>query len=281
MYKLLLSWRYLRTRYIVLASIVSVTLGVATMIVVNSVMSGFTTEMRNRIHGILSDIVFESRSMNGFADSNLRMEEIRKIAGEYIEAMTPTVVVPAMLNFQVGDQTITRAIELIGIDPETQGAVSDFSTYLQHPANRKKLSFDLRLRGYDTTDHQAGADTEGSQNARRRGQMEQAGMSRRIRFIDWQREMAEAGANRDIPQFPQPDPAGDQATHPPVAPVDPFANVVSPDANPQSTEIRNPYAQHAGLIMESPWEVFLGPPARPTTECLSTKTASWSSPATM
>ena len=31
MYKLLLSWRYLRTRWIALASIISVTLGVATM----------------------------------------------------------------------------------------------------------------------------------------------------------------------------------------------------------------------------------------------------------
>ena len=42
MYKLMLAWRYLRTRYIALASIVSVTLGVATLVVVNSVMSGFT-----------------------------------------------------------------------------------------------------------------------------------------------------------------------------------------------------------------------------------------------
>ncbi|HEV3136736.1 MAG TPA: ABC transporter permease, partial [Pirellulales bacterium] len=60
MYKLLLCWRYLRTRYIALASIISVTLGVATMIVVNSVMAGFTHEMQSRIHGILSDVVFES-----------------------------------------------------------------------------------------------------------------------------------------------------------------------------------------------------------------------------
>ena len=50
MYKLLLSWRYLRTRYIALASIISVTLGVATMIVVNSVMAGFRYEMRERLH---------------------------------------------------------------------------------------------------------------------------------------------------------------------------------------------------------------------------------------
>ena len=50
MYKIFLCLRYLRTRYIVLASIISVMLGVATMIVVNSVMSGFANEMQTRIH---------------------------------------------------------------------------------------------------------------------------------------------------------------------------------------------------------------------------------------
>ncbi|MFN0056251.1 MAG: ABC transporter permease, partial [Planctomycetales bacterium] len=48
MYKLLLCTRYLRTRFIALASVISVMLGVATMIVVNSVMAGFSTEMRFR-----------------------------------------------------------------------------------------------------------------------------------------------------------------------------------------------------------------------------------------
>ena len=81
MYKLLLCWRYLRTRYIALASIVSVMLGVATMIVVNAVMEGFTHEMQDRIHGILSDLVFESVSLDGFPDADRRMAEIRKVAG--------------------------------------------------------------------------------------------------------------------------------------------------------------------------------------------------------
>ena len=51
MYKAFLSLRYLRTRYIAMASIVSVMLGVATMIVVNSVMKGFTSEMRAASRG--------------------------------------------------------------------------------------------------------------------------------------------------------------------------------------------------------------------------------------
>ena len=45
-----------------MASIISVMLGVATMIVVNSVMEGFTGEMQNRIHGILGDLVVKSQS---------------------------------------------------------------------------------------------------------------------------------------------------------------------------------------------------------------------------
>jgi lipoprotein-releasing system permease protein len=156
MYKLLLCWRYLRTRYIALASIISVTLGVATMIVVNSVMSGFTTEMRNRIHGILSDVIVESRDLDGFPDARWHMEQIRKIAGDSIAGMTATVAVPAMLNFRVGDNWITRQVQLIGIDEATQAQVSDFGQYLQHPANRSgKLSFELRESGYDVHDHQA------------------------------------------------------------------------------------------------------------------------------
>ena len=62
MYKYLLCWRYLRTRYIALASVISVMLGVATMIVVNSVMAGFSEKMRDRLHGVLADVVVESRT---------------------------------------------------------------------------------------------------------------------------------------------------------------------------------------------------------------------------
>ncbi|MCC7474867.1 MAG: ABC transporter permease [Pirellulales bacterium] len=155
MYKLLLCWRYLRTRYIALASIISVMLGVATMIVVNAVMEGFTHEMKDRIHGILSDLVFESQSLDGFPDADRRMAEIRKVAGPYIEGMSPTVHVPAMLGYSVGSQYMTRQITVIGVDEATYASVSDFGQFLQHPENRKKLGFELKRNGYDTIDHQA------------------------------------------------------------------------------------------------------------------------------
>ena len=47
--------------------------------------------------------------------------------------------------------------------------MSDFSRYLQHPANRKEMSFELREGGYDVHDHQAGAEAlDRTQMARRR-----------------------------------------------------------------------------------------------------------------
>jgi lipoprotein-releasing system permease protein len=149
MYKLLLSWRYLRTRYIALASIISVTLGVATLIVVNSVMEGFSQEMYKRLHGVLSDLVFESHSLGGLPDPQWHEQEIRKELGDQIVGMTATVQVPAMLSFNVRGQWITRQVNLIGIDERTYAQVGDFSQYLLHPENRAKLNFLLREEGYD------------------------------------------------------------------------------------------------------------------------------------
>ena len=275
MYKFLLCWRYLRTRYIALASIVSVTLGVATMIVVNSVMSGFTTEMQDRIHGILSDVVVESRGLEGFPDPQWHMEQIRKAAGSSIDGMTATVVVPAMLSFQVGDAWIPRQVQLIGIDEKTQSQVSDFSRYLQHPDNRRAMSFQLHDTGYDTRDHQAGNDGAD------RPQMAEAGWTRRrvmaearaleeaMRQADAKRQAAtlqQANAadslqsSRDAtgprsaaagppPWLEGPAPAAQEAAganvqQPGMAPIDPFAirqveeNVFDPAKE-----------QHTGLVM--------------------------------
>jgi len=155
MYKFLLCWRYLRTRYIALASIISVTLGVATMIVVNAVMEGFTHEMQERIHGILSDLVFETPSLEGIPDADAHMEKIRRIAGQYIVGMSPTVHVPAMLGYKIGDQYITQQITMIGVDEGSYARVSDLGQFLQHPDNRTQLDFQLKEGGYDVYDHQA------------------------------------------------------------------------------------------------------------------------------
>ncbi|MEO8495566.1 MAG: FtsX-like permease family protein [Planctomycetota bacterium] len=208
MYKLLLSWRYLRTRYIALASIISVTLGVATLIVVNSVMAGFSKEMNNRLHGILSDIVLESHNLDGFADPQWHMEQIRKICGDEIAGMTPVIHVPALLRIPFRGDFQTRQINLIGVDKATYADVSDFSQYLLHPENRERLSFLLREDGY--APGRKDFPTSGWEHRRERASDEKAYAALRL-------EMA-AARNPDAPSLPDNAP-----------PVDPYAAAVPQD----------------------------------------------------
>jgi len=156
MYRFLLCWRYLRTRYIALASIISVTLGVATMIVVNSVMAGFSHEMHVRLHGILSDIVIETVSASGIYDSDVVVQEVQDVVGDDLAGITKVVHVPAMLSFKLRGEWVARHISLIGIDEQTHAGVSDFGNYLLHPANRDTLTFNLRDGGYDSIDQESG-----------------------------------------------------------------------------------------------------------------------------
>lgn len=132
MYKLLLCVRYLRTRYIALASVISVMLGVATMIVVNSVMAGFTSEMRDRLHNFLSDIVIESRTMEGIEHTDRQMAAVQAAAGEYIAAMTPTIDCEGMIMFRdpYNDKTITTRVMIQGIDPESRSRVGPLREYM-------------------------------------------------------------------------------------------------------------------------------------------------------
>jgi lipoprotein-releasing system permease protein len=190
MYKLLLCWRYLLTRFIALASVVSVMLGVATMIVVNAVMDGFTSEMKDRIHGILADVIFQSHDMNkGFPDYERHRGLILEAAGDLIEELTPTVVTLGIMTYRIGGigNTVSSQVEIIGIDELTQGKVSKISEYLQHPENRSQLSFLLREDGYDVQG--------GGKNGAKREQMERAGWDyRRYRAaqIKFQQRLHEA-----------------------------------------------------------------------------------------
>lgn len=152
MYKYLLCWRYLRTRYIALASIISVMLGVATMIVVNSVMAGFSNEMRDRLHGILSDVVVEpAYDIDGFYNVDEVMARIEEAAGKDIEAMAPAMETFGLMKFQYANQSFTRQVQLIGIRPEERARTGEFAKYVVNPkGERMRPSFEvpesLRMR---------------------------------------------------------------------------------------------------------------------------------------
>src|SRR5581483_1309753 len=85
-------------------------LGVATLIVVNSVMSGFSTKLKDRLHGLLSDIVVEAPSYDGFPDPEGKMAAI-------------------------------------GSDPEGRARIGGFAEHLVRQKNSAKPSFDLTAEG--------------------------------------------------------------------------------------------------------------------------------------
>lgn len=141
MYKLLLCWRYLRTRYLALVCIVSVMLGVATLIVVNSVMGGFSSKLRERLHGLLCDIVVETDDMSGFPSPQEKMDLIRSDPelNDKIEAMAATMETVAMLQF-ASNATFMKPVKVIGVEPESRARLGGFQEFLVSERNRKDVS---------------------------------------------------------------------------------------------------------------------------------------------
>jgi lipoprotein-releasing system permease protein len=146
MYKLVLCWRYLLTRYLALLCIVSVMLGVATLIVVNSVMSGFSTKLKDRLHALLSDIDIEATTFRGIHQPDVQMERIRRdpFLSERIAGMTATMEVFAMLQFEINGETILKPVRLIAVDAKSRARLGGFAEYLQNEQDRADPSFELR-----------------------------------------------------------------------------------------------------------------------------------------
>lgn len=150
MYKLLLCLKYLRTRYLAFVCIVSVMLGVATLIVVNGVMSGFSNKLKDRLHGILADVLVETDRADGFAEPPQSM--VARIeaspAGKHVEAISPTVEVFALFQFNVRDRNgqlvpLTKHVRLVGVDPVRHAQVGRFSEYLVNQKNSPAPNFEL------------------------------------------------------------------------------------------------------------------------------------------
>jgi lipoprotein-releasing system permease protein len=157
-YKLFLCVRYLQTRYLALICIVSVMLGVATLIVVNAVMSGFSTKLKDRLHGVLSDVNVETDAVNGIEvldddpDPARRRpltpaQIIAKVkagpAGDRIEAITPTIETFGILQFRCRGTVVSKPVRLIGVDPQGRAQVGGFSEYLVRQKGLKNPTFDL------------------------------------------------------------------------------------------------------------------------------------------
>src|SRR5262245_37411094 len=146
MHVLLLWMRYLRTRYLAMVCVVSVMLGVATLIVVNSVMSGFSTKLRERLQELQSDIMIESVDpLVGFPmTADEMMKRIKESpAGLHIKAMSPSVELFAIMQFKLkaNGTNWTQRVRLVGVDARMQAELGGWSEHLQEPERKESPSF--------------------------------------------------------------------------------------------------------------------------------------------
>jgi len=91
MYKWFLAWRYLHTKLIALFGVASVTLCVAMVLVVLSVMGGFLDTVRNRSRGLHSEIVMDGGSMQGFPYYQEFEDYTRKHLPDVVRTVTPSI----------------------------------------------------------------------------------------------------------------------------------------------------------------------------------------------
>ena len=144
-FELFLALRYLRPKrtfvsIITLISILGVALGVAVLIIVISVMSGFDHDLRDKIIGFSAHLTVEESS--GTLKNYQPVAAILK-ANPEVRGVAPFVLGPVLVETE-GDSThpsMQEAPMLRGVDPANEGTVSKLPQQIQSGA------FDLSGRG--------------------------------------------------------------------------------------------------------------------------------------
>jgi lipoprotein-releasing system permease protein len=145
-FELLLALRYLRPKrtfvsIITLISVIGVMLGVAVLIIVISVMSGFDHDLKEKVFGFQSHLM-----ISGADDSPLKnyaaIETIIS-SNKNVVGVSPIIVGPELVQHTLGtnEQALMAAPYLRGVDPQTEGSVSIL------PRSIVAGTFDLSGRG--------------------------------------------------------------------------------------------------------------------------------------
>src|SRR6185436_7364056 len=124
MYKLFMAFRYLRAHKIIYFSIVGVAVGILAMVVVTSLMGGFSRDMRSRIRGMQTHIIVTSADKNlWITDYDRICAALRKIP--HVTGSAPRIEYAAWL----GRAGSYRDVHIIGIVPEAERNTSDLESF--------------------------------------------------------------------------------------------------------------------------------------------------------
>ncbi len=120
MHVLAAALRYLRARRLTWLSVVGVTVGVASLIVVLSIMEGFQRDLRERIRGALADVVVRPRGDRRISVALPRTEAVPGVA-----AASPRLSTVGLLVAQDAYLPVT----LDAVDPERETRVGKFGEF--------------------------------------------------------------------------------------------------------------------------------------------------------
>ncbi len=130
-YSLALALRYLRTKRrsgfvsrVTLIAVGGTFVGVATLIIVLSLMNGFESELRSRIIGFNTHVLVFSRSRASWAAIDTAVVHIEELPG--VVAAAPFVRAEALIYYELvpGVKAKTKGVIVKGIDLERERAVS-------------------------------------------------------------------------------------------------------------------------------------------------------------
>tara|TARA_Y100000588_G_scaffold64489_1_gene64246 strand:- start:314 stop:1612 length:1299 start_codon:yes stop_codon:yes gene_type:complete len=149
-----LALRYLRPKrtsisFITLISVVGVMLGVAVLIIVTSVFSGFHLQLKETFFKFSADLhVSKTAVSKGFPNALMPIDNYEEVAGKLdkipgIKGTMPIITGKVMLQTEPkdGTQPVFDAPDFIGVDAERMKKVSEV------PLRMVKGEFDLRGRG--------------------------------------------------------------------------------------------------------------------------------------
>ena len=130
MYKWFIAWRYLHTKLIAFFGVASVTLCVAMVLVVLSVMGGFLDTIRARSKGLHSEIVLEGGTLQGFPYYAEFGEHIRKTLPDVVRLTTPVIYTYGI--FRIPATTYTKPCRVLGVRLGEYVQVNDFASGLHY-----------------------------------------------------------------------------------------------------------------------------------------------------
>lgn len=130
MYKWFIAWRYLHTKLIAFFGVASVTLCVAMVLVVLSVMGGFLDTIRARSKGLHSEIVLEGGTLQGFPYYAEFGAYVSQKLPEVVRLTTPVIYTYGI--FRVPATTYTKPCRLLGIRLSEYVQVNDFGDGLHY-----------------------------------------------------------------------------------------------------------------------------------------------------